>query len=476
MIESIAQCQLDIGADEIIQFICHLPASSYPALLDSCKYQDYGLYDGRYLIAAHSPEICWQAMNDECYEISREGEKIMRGNALARLDQLLMQWQLNKNIELSSSLPCSAGAAIGLFSYDLGRYCERMPTQAKITHIAPDIFVCCYNTIIAHDYLTKQTTLIACSHKSGEAQTGLQKARSALERALTRLKIKEPAATSKENFHYTSNFTRAAYLRAVERIKEHIRIGDIYQANLTQQYEIALATRAPEDIFMKLREQFPAPFIAYIKTPDWSVVSASPERFLRRSGNLIEAFPIKGTRPRGADADADRRMQAELLASEKDIAENIMIVDLLRNDLGRVCEIGSIDASQLLKAQAFPTLFHLVSKISGQLRPDIKLSELLRAAFPCGSITGAPKLRAMEIIEAVEMVRRGLSMGAIGWLGYQGDLDLNVAIRTLFMRNGRGYFNVGGAVVADSDPIGEYEEAQLKARALFHAIGCQTGE
>ncbi|MEW6733301.1 MAG: aminodeoxychorismate synthase component I [Acidobacteriota bacterium] len=471
---SVTHRRLNLNVEQILKLILTLPATSYPALLDSCHYRHYRLYEGRYLIAAFNPELCLQVLAGQIYEFSREGERLTSGNALIRLDQLLAERATaglgNYQQEM---LPCAGGAALGFFSYDLSRNLVRLSGHSHSSHIVPDLFVCFYNTLIIYDYLTQETTLIVYSGKSAQAEARLQTAQSEIERLITRLPNTPltELPSSQRALNYYTNFTREDYLGAVVRIQEHISAGNIYQANFTQQFQIELNGLSPAAIFLRLRAHFPVPYMAYLRTPDWAIVSASPERFLHRIGHTVAAYPIKGTRPRGRDASEDRRLSEELRTSEKDRAENIMIVDLMRNDLGRVSEIGSIDASELLTIQALPTVFHLVSKVSGQLRREIKLSTLLEAAFPCGSITGAPKLRAMEIIEEIEGVRRGLSMGALGWLGYDGNLDLNVAIRTLWICKDRGYFNVGGAIVADSDPANEYEESLIKAQALLCALG-----
>lgn len=470
MIRSVAHSQINLSPEQIISFILNLPSSSYPAILDSCQYQDYGLYFGRYLIATYSPETCLQITDNEAYLFSRQGEKIVSGNTLAFFDEVLDEWRVEPNQLSTLNLPCSNGAAIGGFAYDLGRQFEKLPTMKKSSHIVPDLFLFFYTVIIVYDYLTKQTTLIACSQKPNQAQARLQAAQAQLSRFST--SISNLDITIKHlPLSYKSSFTKTDYLQAVEEIKAYIKAGDIYQANLTQQFQIDLAGLDEREIFLRLRKFFPVPFLAYLKTPSWTVISASPERFLHRQGKEIASYPIKGTRARGLDAESDNQLAKELVNSEKDCAENIMIVDLLRNDLGRISEIGTIDASKILSLQALPTVFHLVSKITGILRSEITVSELLKATFPCGSITGAPKLRAIEILAEVEPVRRGLSMGAIGWIGYNGDLDLNVAIRTLFIQDGQAYFNVGGGVVADSNPMDEYEESLTKAQAMFQAIG-----
>ena len=247
--------------------------------------------------------------------------------------------------------------------------------------------------------------------------------------------------------------------------------GDIYQVNLTQRFACAMDALEPFELFLRLRERNPAAFGAYLAEPGRHVVSASPERFLRVDGRRAEMWPIKGTRPRGADAESDARLAAELLASAKDHAENVMIVDLVRNDLGRVAEYGSVRADEICALRKLPTVFHLVSRVSGELRRGATGCDALRAAFPCGSITGAPKIRAMEIIEELEGVRRGLSMGAIGYATFDGRMDWSVAIRTVEIGDGTARFNVGGGIVADSDPDGEYDESLWKARAILDALG-----
>jgi para-aminobenzoate synthetase len=275
-----------------------------------------------------------------------------------------------------------------------------------------------------------------------------------------------------------SNFTRNEYMTAVLRIKEHIRAGDIYQANLTQQLTSPLSSDTdPADIFRRLRRAHPAAMSAFLQRREDAIVSCSPERFLRvcheGDARRIEAAPIKGTRPRGRNAEEDSRLRYELATSGKDRAENIMIVDLLRNDLGRLCRYGSIEVSELCRVEEHPTLFHLVSTVQGTLRDDVTASRLLRAAFPCGSITGAPKIRAMEVINEIEPAPRGLSMGSIGYFSFCGAVDLNVAIRTMTIRDRMARFNVGGGITIDSRPADEYEESLIKARALFTALNAE---
>jgi aminodeoxychorismate synthase component I len=272
----------------------------------------------------------------------------------------------------------------------------------------------------------------------------------------------------------TQNFSEERFRRSVLRIQEYIAAGDIYQANLTQQFRATLLRAEAAALYLRLREGR-ARYGAYLQTPERSILSTSPERFFRISGRRIIASPIKGTNSRAGTAEEDERKRRMLLASEKDRAENLMIVDLVRNDLGRVCEYSSI-RSRLFDVEALPQLYHLVSHVEGMLRPEVGLAEVLRALFPCGSITGAPKIRAMEILAKLEGTPRGVSMGAIGIIrGAPGtasfEAEFSVAIRTVTLSGNVATFNVGCGIVADSDPEAEYAEMLLKARPLHEAMG-----
>ena len=267
-----------------------------------------------------------------------------------------------------------------------------------------------------------------------------------------------------------SSFSREAYLEAVERVREYIFAGDIFQANLSQRLEAPLDEPAWE-LYKRLRAINPAPFAAYIETGEATIMSASPERFLRVSTDrTVETRPIKGTSPRGIGPEHDAALGQALIESEKDRAENLMIVDLLRNDLSRVCVPGTVRVPELFLLENYPTVHHLVSTVVGVLPPKADAVDLLQASFPGGSITGAPKVRAMEIIAELEPSRRGVYCGSIGYLSVTGALDTNIVIRTYLALERRVYFSVGGGIVADSDPTAEYEETLTKARALIAAL------
>jgi len=265
-------------------------------------------------------------------------------------------------------------------------------------------------------------------------------------------------------------FDEAGYAKAVSTILDEIEIGNVYQANLTHRLGLACSAE-PLALYRALRRLNPAPFAAYLELPEVAVLSSSPERFLRldREGR-VESRPIKGTRPRGISTSRDRALERELAHSPKDRAENLMIVDLVRNDLGRVCEVGSVEVPELMRVERFASVFQMVSTVTGQLRGDRDAFDLIRATFPPGSMTGAPKIAAIRLLDRIEPVRRAVYSGALGYLDLRGGLDFSVVIRTLLLAGGRAHLHVGGGVVADSDPVGEYRESLDKARALLAAL------
>jgi para-aminobenzoate synthetase component 1 len=365
-------------------------------------------------------------------------------------------------------------AFIFTISYDFGLKLEKIPNRKKEfqTFPEPDIFLQIFECLIIHNYKTGKTFLQGNEKGFDEIENMLLRPRLIIEnKNLERSNIK-------------SNFTKKSYFSAIEKIQEYIRCGDTYQTNLTQQFRAQLpASLTAQKIFWTLRNSHPASFSSFIKRKDDFVVSISPERFFKVKSKkdkcisrIITTSPIKGTRPRGKNPKEDLRLKNELLNSEKDRAENVMIVDLLRNDIGRICEFGSVWVEKLCKLETHPTLFHLVSTINGELKQNIKPADIIKAVFPCGSISGAPKIRTMEIIDEIETVNRGVSMGAIGYSFSGGNfqlpnlLDLNVAIRTMVIRKNEAIFNVGGGIVIDSVAEDEYQESILKAKALFKAI------
>jgi para-aminobenzoate synthetase component 1 len=338
----------------------------------------------------------------------------------------------------------------GWLSYDLGRQVERLPSLAEDDLELPPLALGRYDGWLEFDHVRR--TVIP----HGDA------------RPLAAAALAAPAHRPLERWE--SSLPRDAYEHAVERAIDYIRAGDVFQVNLSQR--LATAWRGdPFGLYGRLREASPAPFTALVRLGGADVISASPERFLSVRGDRIETRPIKGTRPRGRERNDDDALAAELLASPKDRAENVMIVDLARNDLGRVARYGSVAVRELCALERHPGVHHLVSTVGARLREGIGPADVLRATFPPGSVTGAPKVRAMEIVDELEPVRRGPYCGAIGWIDGRGDLELSVAIRTFVAARGRLHLHVGGAVTADSDPAREWRETMHKAGRLLDAAG-----
>lgn len=489
--------ELQLSADELINALLRLGAEWRVQILDSGGARGE---ESRFLVAGCAPFETIEARNGVLKIFRRDEqsiEQVETAGVLRVLDERLAAYSVPP--DLLSCWP-ARGACIATFSYELAHSFERLRSRRHAqaaSDAEPDASLAFYDTLVMHDYARSVTEVVSVSGTDErldkvwkavglaaalckeQQQDEVRDAQSLLAHQGSRSShpsTQLPAPATIPCNTAQSNFTRQQYLSAVEQIQEHIAAGDIYQANMTQQLSVALDSKlTPERIFLNLRRDHPASFGAFLRRGEDVVISASPERFLHVSSTadgerLIEAWPIKGTRPRGASAIEDAQLRAQLQESEKDRAENVMIVDLLRNDLGRVCRYGSVRVRELFTVQEHPTLFHLVSKVQGTLRDGVTAGDVLRATFPCGSITGAPKLRAMEIIDELEPQPRGLSMGAIGYFSFDGAMDLNVAIRTMVVRDGVARFNVGGGIVADSRALLEYEESLTKARALLRAL------
>jgi para-aminobenzoate synthetase component 1 len=379
---------------------------------------------------------------------------------------------------------------VGYFSYDLCHFVERLPSTAIDDLKLPEFYFALYDIILAFDHLEGKSYLIATGFPELEEGQRLRRARMRLEEmknwissshSVIANEVKQsrgrdcfvPTAprNDRENKEILlkSNFTPEEYIKAVNKVREYIAAGDVFQVNLSQRFEADLDISSYE-LYKRLRIVNPAPFASYLNFPGVTIVSASPERFLKVQGDLVETRPIKGTRPRGRDTVEDQHLAQELSHSIKDRAENVMIVDLERNDLGRVCRYGTVKVTELAILETFPTVFHLTSTIVGRLRRDKSNIDLLKATFPGGSITGAPKVRAMEIIDELEPTRRGIYTGSLGYLSFNGDLDISIVIRTFLIKEGRAYFQVGGGIIYDSDPAAEYMETLDKAKALIQAL------
>lgn len=400
--------------------------------------------------------------------LCRDGQlETSRGPALEALGAALDAWRLDPGGET----PPFWGGGVGFLSYDLGWQLERLPRLREDDLGTPELSWAFYDVVVALP--PSGTPLLCVTPGPGEAPAGLAAKRAAWELELRSLPSLEPVRPGRATGAPRATFSREAYHRAVGAIKEHIAAGDLYQANLSQRFAIPFAGDAYA-WFEALKEHNPAPFGAFLNWPEMTVVSSSPERFLRLRDGRVETAPIKGTRPRGKTPIEDQALAQTLAASAKDRAEHLMIVDLERNDLGRVCRVGSVTVPERFVLEAHPTVWHLVSTVAGHLQADRDVIDLLKATFPGGSITGAPKIRAMEILEGLEPTRRGLYTGSIGYMGRDGSMDLSIVIRTAILKDGIAYLQVGGGIVADSDPAAEYQETLDKAQAFFRTLGVEA--
>lgn len=435
-------------------------------LLDSCRA---GGASGRYDIAAWSPATTLVTQGAST-AISESGQATTSGDDPFRLLRDRLGSETGEE-----DLPFTGGA-IGVFAYDLARRIERLPERALRDLDSPDMAIGIYDRCLVVDHEHERAWFV---HRGLDRATcDVELARLDIPRTLT------PAAFG-TRFVVTSSVSPEIgfedYARAFGRIKRYIREGDCYQVNYAQRFS-ARADGDPWDAYLRLRNLNAAPYAAFLRLPGFAVLSSSPERFVRVSNGIVETKPIKGTRPRARDPARDRALVAELEASEKDRAENLMIVDLLRNDLGRTCETGSVEVPTLFAVETFARVHHLVSTVRGRLPSGAHALDLLRAAFPGGSITGAPKIRAMEIIEELEPTRRGVYCGAIGYVSHDGQMDTNIAIRTLVHTDaggGRGHRLLcwaGGGIVMDSELDSEYQESLDKAAAMLSVFADAESE
>lgn len=380
----------------------------------------------------------------------------------------LLRQQLGEPIASSPGIPF-AGGALGYWGYDLSHRLMNFRTQAQDDGQLPDMAIGIYDWAIVLDHQLKTAQLVSQQRHPATAQV--------LPEILERLQrhTDKPRAEFKVHGRILSNFTRAEYQSAFEEVQRLLSAGDCYQVNLAQRYTVA-ATGDALQAYLTLRTISPAPYSAFLNLPQVQILCASPECFLRVREDRVETKPIKGTRPRLNNALQDAQMVKDLQNSTKDRAENLMIVDLLRNDLGKNCSPGSIQVPKLFEVESFAQVHHLVSTITGQLAPGHDALALLRDCFPGGSITGAPKQRAMEIIEQIEPHRRGIYCGVIGYVGYDGNMDSNIVIRTLVYAKNEISFATGGGIVADSDANEEYQETLDKAKAMLHVLRQYGGE
>ena len=430
------------------------------ALLHSSMRTDAG----RFSFIGLEPFLVFSTRGDQM-EIKSGGRvETRQGDPFEALRAIFNEYRVAND----TPLPFTAGG-IGYFSYDLKNMIEKLPRKAVDEVGMPDIRFVFYRTILIFDAEDPGYVTASSFDADGTGSRSLEKLASSLSGLDTRYPIPDTKKCGTQP-EITSNFTKQEYLSAIEKTLEHIKAGDIYQLCLTQRFKTAWEND-PYELYLELNGINPAPFSAYLNAGDLKIISSSPELFLRRRGDTIETRPMKGTRPRGATSRDDARIRLELEKSQKDISELLMIVDLERNDLGRIAIPGSVEVAEHRRIEAYPTVFQTIAVVKGKLESATDNIDIIKATFPGGSITGCPKIRAMEIIDELEPTARGVYTGAIGYLSFHDTMDLNIAIRTMVAKGKDVYFQAGGGIVSDSEAEAEYEETLVKARALVESLG-----
>lgn len=420
-------------------------------LLDSSK-EDKTL--SKFSFIGLNPFMTFEAKGNTCLIDDVE----VRGEPFDVLEKLIEKYKISE--EVYSHIPLISGA-IGYISYDVCRILEELPNSSMEDFNISDIKFIFYNNIIIFDLYNNKQYITSLKGIDEEIDLIINKIKSTVH--IEEYKVKE----TEKNF--ISNFNKSEYKTAITTMKNYIVSGDIYIANMTQRFYTD-STEDSFEIYKKLRSINKAPFSAYMNFKDFQVISSSPERFLEVNNRKVVTRPIKGTRPRGKTKEEDNKNSLELLNSEKDKAELLMVVDLERNDLSKVCKPHSVKVTELFKLETYATVFHLVSTVEGELKDEVSAIKCIKECFPGGSITGTPKIRAMEIIEELEALKRNIYTGSIGYFDFRGNADFNIAIRTIIKKDNKAYFGVGGGITYDSNEEDEYNETLDKAKALMRVL------
>ena len=456
------------------------PVSAYLRVAQGARYSfllesvEGGEKIARYTFAGANPEEIFRYAGGACVLESRDRLIWEERDPITFLRQHMERY---KPVRLPGLPPLVAGA-IGYFSYDMVRLIERLPKRLRDEIGLYDAMLMFYHGILAFDHVQHQLWIVRNVYAEGPgslrskynaAVKEIQRTRKLLEEAAPNEHSPKPAKGKRVAPVVASNFKRQEYLDVVAKAKKYIRAGDIFQVVISQRFS-AKTKAAPFSIYRELRALNPSPYLFYLQLNDVHVVGSSPEMLVKVQGREVFYRPIAGTRWRGKDEAEDQRLEREMLASEKERAEHIMLVDLGRNDLGRVCDYGSIKVERLMTVERYSHVMHLVSSLRGKLREDVDCFDALMSCFPAGTVSGAPKVRAMEIIEELEKTRRGIYAGGILYLDFAGNLDSCIALRTMVIKNGVAYVQAGGGIVADSTAAGEFQESENKARALLRAL------
>ena len=428
---------------------------------------------GNYSIAAWHPIAAARAVELGLHITWQNGEvELMEGEALAQLEQLIQRYP----IEAIPDFPDFQGGAIGLISYDYARKIEVLPQLAEDDLHVPDLYFYLFEYWAVHNVKTNEVTLMKLMDCSIDLVAWQQQWEQYAQRGLTIRNFDQEKASilGHDESELQVSFEAKAFEQAVEKIQQYISCGDVFQVNLSVRQSKQL-TAAPIIMYEAVRSFNPSPYMAYIESEEFAVVSGSPELLIKRKGTELSTRPIAGTRPRGASKEDDLALANELIEHEKERAEHVMLVDLERNDLGKVCRYGTVEVNEFMAIEHYSHVMHIVSNVRGQMAEQKSNADIIRAMFPGGTITGAPKIRTMEIIEELEPVRRGLYTGSVGWIGYNGDVELNIVIRTAYIKDNIAYIQAGAGIVIDSIPSNEYIESMNKAKAMWQAKAMAEG-
>lgn len=416
---------------------------------------------GRYNIAAFGPETIFIGKNNKLTILEKERKLEQQGNPLHLLKEYLSKYKL----ERVEGLPDFQGGLIGYISYDYARYIEKLPQISTDDLGMPEIYYFLFHEWFVFDHEEGKLWIMQLQEKEQENIEVLNEWKAKWTGPLMEI---EQESTAPDNNELHVSMSDEQFMKAVERIKEYIAQGDIFQVNLSVRQSKAISIPAV-NVYDQLRQFNPSPYMSYLHTPEFQVVGGSPELLVKKHGKEVSTRPIAGTRSRGRDEEEDIRLAKELIENEKERAEHVMLVDLERNDLGRVCEYGTVEVNEFMVIEKYSHVMHIVSNVRGVIREDQTSFELIDAAFPGGTITGAPKVRTMEIIEELEPVQRGIYTGSMGWIGFNDDMEINIVIRTMLVKDGQAFVQAGAGIVIDSNPKHEYKESLKKAMALWRA-------
>jgi anthranilate synthase component 1 len=427
----------------------------------------------RYSFVAADPQSTFTATRDQVVIRPRGGKPVQKQShdPLGELEALMKPYRA---VGLEN-LPRFTGGVVGYAGYDMVRYYERLGEGPTDDLHLPDLSFGLYRTMVIFDHVSKTIKIVCNAHVTGDCGQAYKEATESIERTIDRLRGGNGQAVGEIQLEhlpqapFESNFTRAGYEAAVETCREYIRAGDIFQVVLSQRLGISTKAR-PFDIYRALRVVNPSPFMFLLNTPEVTLVGSSPEILCRVENGLVTNRPLAGTRPRGKTPEQDAALEKELLADEKERAEHVMLVDLARNDVGRVAQPGTVKLGEVMSVERYSHVMHIVSNVQGQLQPGKTAFDALRAALPVGTVSGAPKVRAMEIIDELEPTRRGPYAGGVGYVDFSGNMDTCIALRTMAAAGGKLYLQVGAGIVADSVPANEYQETLNKARGMLRAV------